>query len=81
MTATQLSFIERALIGGAWVGADSGATLRRAQSGHRRDVSADVPDMGAAETRRAIEAAERALPGWRDRPPRNARRSCAAGSN
>jgi succinate-semialdehyde dehydrogenase/glutarate-semialdehyde dehydrogenase len=28
-------------------------------------VVADVPRMGAAETRRAIEAAQRALPGWR----------------
>ena len=28
-------------------------------------VIADVPRMGAAETRRAIEAAQRALPGWR----------------
>ena len=28
-------------------------------------VIADVPRMGAAETRRAIEAAHRALPGWR----------------
>ncbi len=28
-------------------------------------VIADVPRMGAGETRRAIEAAQRALPGWR----------------
>ena len=29
------------------------------------EVVAEVPRMGAAETRRAIEAAQRALPGWR----------------
>jgi succinate-semialdehyde dehydrogenase/glutarate-semialdehyde dehydrogenase len=29
------------------------------------EVVAEVPRMGAPETRRAIEAAQRALPGWR----------------
>ncbi len=67
MTATQLSFIERALIGGAWVGADSGASFPVQDPATGATLGA-VPDMGAAETRRAIEAAEKALPGWRDRP-------------
>lgn len=67
MTDTQLSFIERALIGGAWVGADSGAvfTVENPATGERLGCA---PDMGVAETRRAIEAAEKALPLWRDRP-------------
>ncbi len=67
MTAMQLSFIERALIGGAWVGADSGATFPVQDPATGAALGA-VPDMGAAETRRAIDAAEKALPGWRDRP-------------
>ena len=67
MTATQLSFIERALIGGAWVGADSGASFPVQDPATGATLGA-VPDMGAAETRRAIAAAEKALPGWRDRP-------------
>jgi succinate-semialdehyde dehydrogenase/glutarate-semialdehyde dehydrogenase len=67
MSETQPSFIERAFIGGDWVEADSGASFpvhnpaTGATLGH-------VPDMGVDETRRAIEAAERALPLWRDRP-------------
>jgi succinate-semialdehyde dehydrogenase/glutarate-semialdehyde dehydrogenase len=62
-TATPL--VERqAHVDGRWVGADSGATfvVTNPATG---EVIADVPRMGAAETRRAIEAAHRALPGWR----------------
>ncbi|MBK9594730.1 MAG: NADP-dependent succinate-semialdehyde dehydrogenase [Rhodocyclales bacterium] len=56
----------QALIGGAWCDADSGAAFDVANpaSGERL---ARVPDMGAAETRRAIEAAEAAWPAWRNR--------------
>jgi succinate-semialdehyde dehydrogenase/glutarate-semialdehyde dehydrogenase len=55
---------EHALIDGAWSGADAGATL----TVHNPATGAalgQVPDMGAAETRRAIAAAERAWPAWR----------------
>ena len=57
-------FRTQALIGGAWCDADSGAAfdVTNPASGERL---ARVPDMGAAETRRAIEAADRAWPGWR----------------
>ena len=56
----------QALIGGSWCDADSGAAFDVANpaSGERL---ARVPDMGAAETRRAIEAAEAAWPAWRNR--------------
>lgn len=67
MTQTQPSFIERAFIGGAWVEADSGAVFPV----HNPATGATLgfaPDMGVAETRRAIDAAEKALPLWRDRP-------------
>lgn len=67
MTATQLSLIEKALIGGEWVGADSGATFAVTNPATGETLG-HVPDMGVAETRRAIAAAEKALPAWRDRP-------------
>ena len=51
-------------IDGQWVQADSGATLavRNPATG---DVVGEVPAMGVAETRRAIEAAHRAFAAWR----------------
>ncbi len=51
-------------IGGQWVQADSGRTLvvRNPATG---EPVGEVPAMGAAETRRAIEAAHRAQPAWR----------------
>ncbi|MFN4149300.1 MAG: aldehyde dehydrogenase family protein, partial [Rhodocyclaceae bacterium] len=53
----------QAFIGGAWVSAANGAmvTIRNPATGEKL---AEVPDMGAAETRRAIEAADAALPDW-----------------
>ena len=54
---------ERGFVGGQWIAADSGQTteIRNPASG---DVLGTVPNMGAAETRRAIDAAHAALPGW-----------------
>jgi succinate-semialdehyde dehydrogenase/glutarate-semialdehyde dehydrogenase len=51
-------------IGGEWMGAESGARspVVNPATGERL---AEVPHMGAAETRRAIAAAEAALPAWR----------------
>ncbi len=53
-------------IDGQWIDADG---KRRLAVTNPADGSriADVPEMGAAETRRAIEAAHRALPAWRAR--------------
>ncbi|MBS0561830.1 MAG: NADP-dependent succinate-semialdehyde dehydrogenase [Proteobacteria bacterium] len=50
-------------IDGKWVEADSGKTItvRNPATG---EVVGEVPALGAAETRRAIEAANRALPAW-----------------
>ncbi|MCC3247414.1 NAD-dependent succinate-semialdehyde dehydrogenase [Methylocystis sp. WRRC1] len=67
MDAKDRPFIEKAFIGGAWIGADSGATFPVTNPANGETLG-HVPDMGAAETRRAIEAAEAALPAWRDRP-------------
>ena len=51
-------------LGGKWIAADSGATLpvRDPATGA---VLAEVPNCSAAETKRAIAAADTALPAWR----------------
>jgi succinate-semialdehyde dehydrogenase/glutarate-semialdehyde dehydrogenase len=51
-------------IDGAWVGADSGATLRVTDPASGATI-ASVPHCGAAEAERAIIAAERAFTTWR----------------
>ena len=57
-------FRQQAYIDGAWVDADSGQTIavNNPASG---EILGTVPKLGGAETRRAIEAANRALPAWR----------------
>ena len=71
MTALETDLLrDRAYIDGAWVGADSGATFPVIDPATGA-VLADVPRMGAAETRRAIEAAQRALPAWKHRTARD----------
>jgi succinate-semialdehyde dehydrogenase/glutarate-semialdehyde dehydrogenase len=57
-------FREQAFIGGAWLAADSAATVAITNPA-TAETLAQVPDMGAAETRRAIEAAHAAWPAWR----------------
>ncbi|HET7809345.1 MAG TPA: NAD-dependent succinate-semialdehyde dehydrogenase [Steroidobacteraceae bacterium] len=54
---------ERACIGGEWLAADSGLTteIRNPANGA---LLGTVPQMGAGEARRAIEAAHAAMPGW-----------------
>ena len=47
----------------SWVDADDGRDDRRQQPGRPARVLGTVPALGAAETRRAIEAADRALAG------------------
>lgn len=55
---------QQCYIGGKWCDADSGATLDVTDPGTGK-VIGTVPKMGTDETRRAIEAAEAALPAWR----------------
>jgi len=55
---------ERAYVAGEWIEADSGRTLAVTDPAEGT-VIARVPDLGAAETRRAIAAAKAAWPGWR----------------
>ena len=54
----------RAYIDGQWVDADSGETFA-VENPANGEVLADVACCGAAETRRAIAAADRALKSWR----------------
>jgi succinate-semialdehyde dehydrogenase / glutarate-semialdehyde dehydrogenase len=53
-------------IGGRWVGADSGAVTTISNPATGKQI-VFVPDVGVAETRRAIEAAQAAYPAWRGR--------------
>jgi len=57
-------FRQQAYIDGAWRDADSGQTIS-VNNPATGETLGTVPKMGADETRRAIEAAERALPAWR----------------
>jgi succinate-semialdehyde dehydrogenase/glutarate-semialdehyde dehydrogenase len=56
-------FKHQSYIGGEWRDADGGGTcdVRNPATG---DKIGTVPKMGAAETRRAIEAAQAAMPAW-----------------
>ncbi len=57
-------FRQKCFIDGGWQDADSGETIaiRNPATG---EMLGTVPKMGATETRRAIDAANAALPGWR----------------
>ncbi len=59
-------FRSQAYINGAWVGADDGATFDVSNPADG-DVLAKVANQGVAETRRAIQAASDAWPGWREK--------------
>ncbi|MBW8783279.1 MAG: NAD-dependent succinate-semialdehyde dehydrogenase [Novosphingobium sp.] len=54
----------QALIDGVWCDADGGGTLTVTDPGTGKALGT-VPNMGQAETRRAIAAADAALPAWR----------------
>jgi succinate-semialdehyde dehydrogenase / glutarate-semialdehyde dehydrogenase len=54
---------QQSYIDGKWVDADSRGTLDVINPATREKIGT-VPKMGAAETRRAIEAASAALPAW-----------------
>ncbi|MHC8351014.1 NADP-dependent succinate-semialdehyde dehydrogenase [Pseudomonas sp. RT4P38] len=57
-------FRQQAYIDGVWLDADSGQTLK-VNNPATNEIIGTVPKMGATETRRAIEAADKALPAWR----------------
>jgi succinate-semialdehyde dehydrogenase/glutarate-semialdehyde dehydrogenase len=57
-------FRQQCYIDGKWVDAESRATIS-VNNPADNSILGTVPKMGATETRRAIEAADRALPAWR----------------
>src|SRR5512138_2918790 len=60
-------FRDRAYVDGAWTEADGGGRFD-VDNPADRSVLGSVPNMGAAETKRAIDAANAALPAWRALP-------------
>lgn len=67
MDASAPLFRSQTLVNGAWVNADNGGTLA-VNNPATGEIIGHVPDMGAVETQRAIEAAAAAFPLWRDTP-------------
>jgi len=57
-------FREQCYIDGEWVGSQKTFPVNNPATGA---VLGSVPDLGKSETRRAIEAAERAWPAWREK--------------
>ena len=57
-------FRQQCYINGQWVDADDKSTLAVYNPADGQQIGT-VPGMGAAETRRAIEAAHAAWPAWR----------------
>lgn len=62
----QSLFRQQAYINGQWLDADDGKTVSVTNPA-TGEVLGTVPKMGAAETRRAIEAAEKAQVAWRNK--------------
>ena len=68
VTVVEPALLRRqAFVDGEWVDADSGRTFPVTNPA-TGETLADVPRMGVDETRRALAAAERALPDWKGRP-------------
>ena len=60
-------FRQQSYIGGRWCDADDAKTFPVTNPANG-ELLAHVPDMGAMETRRAIDAAKQAWPAWRRKP-------------
>ena len=59
-------FRQQCYIDGEWLDADGGK-VRKITNPANGELLGTVPDLGAAETRRAIEAAAAAWPAWREK--------------
>jgi succinate-semialdehyde dehydrogenase/glutarate-semialdehyde dehydrogenase len=57
-------FREQCYVNGGWIAADSSGTIQ-VDNPATGETIGSVPDMGAAEARRAVEAADQAWPAWR----------------
>jgi succinate-semialdehyde dehydrogenase/glutarate-semialdehyde dehydrogenase len=67
--ALHIDFLDhpRAYVGGKWIDADDGAVFSVQNPANGQRI-ATVPDCGPRETERAIQAADEALPHWRNLP-------------
>ena len=65
----QRLFRERCFVNGAWTEAEDGRTVAVTNPVDGALIGS-VPNCGAIETRKALQAAEAALPGWRALPAR-----------
>jgi succinate-semialdehyde dehydrogenase / glutarate-semialdehyde dehydrogenase len=75
VTAVEAELVlQQAFVDGEWVDGDSAETFAVVNPATGETI-ADVPRLGAEETRRAIEAAHRALPDWRSRPAKERART------
>lgn len=57
-------FRQQAYIDGSWMDAECGQVIQ-VNNPATNEILGSVPKMGRAETRRAIEAADKAMPAWR----------------
>ena len=60
--------VNKGYIGGEWVAADSGQTFK-VLNPYDQSVLTELPEMGQAETQRAIKAADQAFADWSQMPP------------
>ena len=72
-------FRQACYIDGAWVEPRPGAVIEVDNPATGETIGV-VPKLGAAETRKAIEAAARAFPDWSSGRRRSAQSCCAGGS-
>ena len=70
---------DKAYVDGRWIAADSGRSFPVDDPADGDEITR-VPDLGVAETRRAIEAPTRPIRRGGRRPPRNAPPCCADGT-
>lgn len=71
---------QKCYIDGQWIAAADGAILKVTNPATGEELGS-VPKLGTEATRRAIEAANKAWPAWRSKPPENAPLSCVAGQS
>jgi aldehyde dehydrogenase (NAD+) len=68
VTQVQKAIICPNYVDGQWVQSRSGKTLERRNPANRADLLGATPLSSREEMRKAIAAAKRAFPGWRDTP-------------
>jgi succinate-semialdehyde dehydrogenase/glutarate-semialdehyde dehydrogenase len=59
--------VDRSYVNGEWISADSGESISVVDPATGAEI-ATVPALGAEETRRAVDAAERSWTAWRETP-------------